>query len=202
MVERQARRAVVGELVAQHLVATRSWIGVACFLIGLPAAAAEPPAPVADIRTPEAALRSYWEVLDWNDAVRRSRPADPHEAEYNRLMIQLTAGATRKFYESIGTLIAANRRTQLERKILTTTPESPQRTIIVANVRNVTPIPPGMKPPSPFVQQLREKGENFRYVLALEGSEWRIVEVWNLAMGSRQLYGQSSPDYPAFVPPQ
>jgi len=117
-------------------------------------------------------------------------------------MMRVTTGGTRKFHESIGTIGAQIRSTRVERRIVTNTAESPQKTIIVANVRNITPIPPGVKPPSAFHQQLREKGENFRYVLVLEGDEWKVVEVWNLMMGSRQLYNYPTPEYPSFVPPQ
>ena len=79
--------------------------------------------------------------------------------------------------------------------------ESPRRAVIVANIRNVTPVPRGAKPSAALVRQ-RKKGEDFKYVLALDGTQWKVLEVWSLSMGPRLLYAPSAAEYPAFVPPQ
>lgn len=162
-------------------------------------AAQTPPAP--DLASPEAALRSYWGLLDWREVALRERAVDPTEAAYHRQMVEITAGRTRQFYESVQSLIQERRRTQLERKIVSSKQESPQRAVIVANIRNVTPVPRGVKPSSSLVRQ-RERGEDYKYVLALDGTQWKVLEVWSLSMGERLLYAPSAAEYPAFVPPQ
>jgi hypothetical protein len=98
-------------------------------------------------------------------------------------------------------VVEARRRTKLERRIVSNTQESPHRAVIVANIRNVTPVPKGAKPSAALVRQ-RKKGEDFRYVLALDASQWKVLEVWSLSMGPRLLYVPSGAEYPAFVPPQ
>ena len=39
-------------------------------------------------------------------------------------------------------------------------------------------------------------------MLALDGSQWKVLEVWSLSWGSRLLYGPVWPEYPVYVPPQ
>jgi len=207
VVERQARGALVGELVDESVVMPvrfRTLLLIAC-IAGASARglAADPPAaPVTNLGSPEAALRSYWALIDWREALRRSRTPDAAETSYHRMMIEVTAGRTQKFYQSIQALAESDRQTKLERKIISTTQESAQRAVVLANIRNVTPIPPGAKPGSPSLAQRRQKGEDYKYVLTLDGSQWKVLEVWSLFMGSRQLYGQAGPDYPVYVPPQ
>jgi len=166
------------------------------------AAAQSPSPPAADLATPEGALRSYWGLLDWRDQMLRERgPADPTEAAYQRQMLEITTGRTRQFHQSVQSLIEQRRRTKLERRIVSNTQESPQRAVIVANIRNVTPVPKGAKP-SPALVSQRKKGEDFKYVLALDAGRWKVLEVWSLSMGPRLLYAPSAAEYPAFVPPQ
>src|SRR5688500_8475453 len=197
MVQRQAGRGVVGQLV----VLIRTWV---VFLVAMAAAGSSvaQQAPAADLATPEGALRSYWSLLDWREQALRERgPVDPTEAAYHRQMMEITAGRTRQFYQSVRSVVEARRRTKLERKIVSNTQESPQRAVIVANIRNVTPVPKGAKPYAALVRQ-RKKGEDFKYVLALDATRWKVLEVWSLSMGPRLLYAPSAAEYPAFVPPQ
>jgi hypothetical protein len=194
MVQRQAGRGVVGQLV----VLIRTWV----FLVAIAAAGSSVAQPPLDLATPEGALRSYWGLLDWREQALRERgPVDPTEAAYHRQMMEITAGRTRQFYQSVRSVVEARRRTKLERRIVSNTQESPHRAVIVANIRNVTPVPKGAKPSAALVRQ-RKKGEDFRYVLALDASQWKVLEVWSLSMGPRLLYVPSGAEYPAFVPPQ
>jgi hypothetical protein len=198
MVERQAGRGVVGQLV----VLIRPGVVFLVAMVAAGSPAAQPPPPAADLASPEAALRSYWGLLDWREQALRERgPVDPTEAAYHRQMMEITAGRTRQFYQSVQSLIQARRRTRLERRIISHMQESPQRAVIVANIRNVTPVPKGAKPSAALVRQ-RKKGEDFRYVLALDATQWKVLEVWSLSMGPRLLYAPSAAEYPAFVPPQ
>jgi hypothetical protein len=182
----------------------RSWpVLVGAIAVAGACAAQAPAPPVADLASPEAALRSYWALLDWRDAAQRARAVlDETEMTYQRRMIEMTAGRTRKFYQTVQAAVQEHRQTRLERKIVKTAQDSPERAVITANIRNVTPIPAGVKPPSPSAAQLREKGEDYRYVLVLEDGQWRVLEVWSLFVAPRLLYAPFTAEYPAYVPPQ
>ena len=181
----------------------RSWaVLIGAIAVAGACAAQTPTPPMPDLANPEAALRSYWALLDWRDAAHRARGVDPAEVTYQRRMIEITTGQTKKFHETVRAAAEELRQTKLERKILKITQETPERAVIMANVRNVTPIPVGAKPPSPVAAQMREKGEDYKYVLILEGSQWRVLEVWSLFMGSRLLYAPFTAEYPAYVPSQ
>ncbi|HJT60664.1 MAG TPA: hypothetical protein VJ797_03210 [Burkholderiales bacterium] len=190
-------------MVGQLVVLIRNWVIVpAAMTVAACALAQSGSPPAADLGSPEAALRSYWGLLDWREqALRERAPADPTEAAYQRQMLEITAGRTRQFHESVQSLIQQRRRTKLERRIVSNTQESPQRAVIVANIRNVSPVPKGAKP-SPALVRQRKKGEDFKYVLALDATRWKVLEVWSLSMGPRLLYAPSAAAYPAFVPPQ
>jgi hypothetical protein len=197
MVQRQAGRGVVGQLV----VLIRTWVVFLVAMAATGSSVAQQP-PAADLDTPEGALRSYWSLLDWREQALRERgPVDPTEAAYHRQMMEITAGRTRQFYQSVRSVVEARRRTKLERRIISHMQESAHRAVIVANIRNVTPVPKGAKP-SPALVRQRKNGEDFRYVLALDGTQWKVLEVWSLSMGPRLLYVPSGAEYPAFVPPQ
>jgi hypothetical protein len=190
-------------MVGQLVVLTRHGVVLLAAMAAAAGAAAQSSSPpAADLASPEAALRSYWRLLDWREQALRERgPVDPTEAAYQRQMMEITAGRTRQFYQSVQSVVEARRRTKLERKIVSNTQESPQRAVIVANIRNVTPVPRGAKP-SPALVRQRKKGEDFKYVLALDATQWKVLEVWSLSMGPRLLYTPFAAEYPAFVPPQ
>lgn len=183
----------------------RSWPVLVGAIAAAGACAAQTPAapPAADLASPEAALRSYWALLDWRDAAQRARAGlDATEMTYQRRMIEVTTGRTRKFHETVQAAVQEHRQTRLERKIVKAAQESPERAVITAKIRNVTPIPAGVKPPSPTAAQMRKKGEDYRYVLVLEDGQWRVLEVWSLFTAPRLLYAPFAAEYPAYVPPQ
>lgn len=189
-------------MVGQLVVLIRNGVVLLAAITAAACAAAQSPPPAADLASPESALRSYWGLLDWREQALLERgPADPTEAAYQRQMLEITAGRTREFHQSVQSLIQQRRRTKLERRIVSNTQESPQRAVIVANIRNVTPVPKGAKP-SPALVRQRKKGEDFKYVLVLDATQWKVLEVWSLSMGPRLLYAPSAAEYPAFVPPQ
>jgi hypothetical protein len=190
-------------MVGQLVVLSRSCVVLLAAMAAAAGAAAQTRSPpAADLASPEGALRSYWAVLDWREQALRERgPVDATEAAYHRQMMEITAGRTRQFYQSVQSVVEARRRTKLERRIVSNTQESPNRAVIVANIRNVTPVPKGAKP-SPALVRQRKKGEDFKYVLALDASRWKVLEVWSLSMGPRLLYAPAGAEYPAFVPPQ
>lgn len=55
--------------------------------------------------------------------------------------------------------------------------ESESRAVVIANIRNTTPIPAGAQPDK-YDTERREHGELFRYVLEKSGTSWQIAEVY------------------------
>ena len=165
-----------------------------------------PQPPAADASTPEAALRSYWALKDWYEAAwRMERVERKSDALFERLVAELTRGKPQRFYEGLAAYRRMDVGARLERKIASMRQESPERVVIEANIRNVSPVPAGVQSTA-FLQKLRDAGENYRYVIAREGERWHILEIWNLwtgVMAPKEQYDTPPQQlFPAHVPSQ
>lgn len=134
--------------------------------------------PTLNLSSPEKTLASYWAVKDWHEkAILAEALAEKNTAHsvFMKEMEELTEGETKKYFSNFqpGPL------TILSRKVISKVEESAFRVIIVANVKNVTPIPAGVSPAASDVAR-REAGQDFKYILEKKNDEWRILEIWAL----------------------
>jgi hypothetical protein len=161
--------------------------------------------PPTDASTAESALRSYWALRDWYEVAWREERSTKASALFESRIAELTRGKPKRYYEAFAAFRAYDIAPRLERRITSRREESAARVVIEANIRNVSPIPPGAQS-TPFLVKMREAGEDYRYVLTREGERWHVLEVWKLwtgVMAPTEQY-DSLPQmlFPAHIPPQ
>jgi len=137
-------------------------------------AAAPLRAQAVDLATPEAALRSYWRMQDALDSIAASIVTGPAEgdpfAATRRAYEQTVAGRAREM------LAAPFVRQTYAREVEAVDMAGPSRALIMAVIRNTTPVAAGTSL-THEQQELRTEGQQFRYVLELEGDAWRITQI-------------------------
>jgi len=90
--------------------------------------------------------------------------------------------------------------TKLQRDIDSVKQETDSRAVALVRIKNVTPIPDGVKPfPREFKEH--EGGVMFRYILEKEGTNWKVAEVWiNYDIfGWRKYTEKRTPSFPSSV---
>jgi len=155
-------------------------------LITCAAAQAQPPSepPAPDLRTARSALESYWRLKQWNDDRKaREYPATKPQGAYKEFLMSLagvTAGAVNAYFRQQAE--EPRLREVFSRTVKAESQESPTRVVIIANVRNVTPPPPGVVPTTAQLAE-RNRGRDYKYVIEKFGDEWKLAEVWVLPQG-------------------
>jgi hypothetical protein len=69
----------------------------------------------------------------------------------------------------------ASRPQTFAREVVNVDMESPTRAVVLARIRNTTPIPPGATPTESDVKRRRD-GEVVRYILEKDTTGWRIAQ--------------------------
>lgn len=130
--------------------------------------------PAVDLATPESALRSYWRMQDALDSIAASIVTGPAERD--------PFSAARTAYEqTVGgrareVLAGPFVRQTYAREVEAVDMAGPSRALIMAVIRNTTPLPEGTSL-TIEQQELRTDGQQFRYVLEREGGAWRITQI-------------------------
>ena len=143
-------------------------------MIGCAASPARAQQPAVDLSTPEAALHSYWRMQDALDSVAASIVTGPADrdpfAAVRRSYEQTVAGRAREV------LASPFVRQTYAREVEAVDMAGPQRALVMAVIRNTTPLPAGAAL-TIEQQELRGDGQQFRYQLEREGDAWRITQV-------------------------
>lgn len=134
-----------------------------------------PAAPVADTSTPDRTVKSLWALLDWHATIIRAQierdKQSPNEQALQKLWGQVAVPAIDE---------GKNKRYPKEligRTILQANIETETRAVVIAEIKNETPIPPGATPNATELK-MRSEGERVKYVLEKNGSAWQVAEVW------------------------
>lgn len=146
---------------------------------GAPVAKAEqaadmPPPPVIDTTTPDKAVKSLWATIDWTKAfvhAKGARPLTAEEVTLKKLQAQLSVPAIASPKIEKGQL------EQYSRDILKADVETESRAIVLAQVKNVTPLPADAVL-GQYELKAREQGERVKYVLEKTAGAWQISEAW------------------------
>lgn len=130
--------------------------------------------PDVDLSTPDRAIKSYWATLD---AIRMTEhemglQVRSHFREAAAPLNSLFTAEVRRTREGRETAIES-----FNRDIASVEVETESRAVIVATIRNTTPIPEGAEL-SRYDEERRRDGERYRYVLEREGDGWLVAEVW------------------------
>ncbi len=135
---------------------------------------AKPAMVQTDVSTPDKAIKSYWAVRDsvrvgHEEVFRRSIGA---YSDAESQMSSVTDGVLSKAFASNPPTSQTFGRDILDLKV-----ESESRAIVIAVIKNTSPVPPGAEL-SKFDEERRRDGERYRYVLEKSGSNWRVSEIW------------------------
>jgi hypothetical protein len=135
-------------------------------------------AQTVELSTPEAAVRSYWRMQDALDSVAASIVTGPAErdpfAATRRAYEQTIAGRAREV------LAAPYVRQTYAREIEAVDAAGPGRAQVMTLIRNTTPLAQGTQL-TQEQKELRDDGQQFRYLLEQEGDAWRItqIQIWD-----------------------
>ncbi|KRC26606.1 hypothetical protein [Acidovorax sp. Root219] len=140
-----------------------------------PQAAQTAPLPVADVSTPDRALKSYWAQIDWLTASdhalkRHNRAGDSFQQGTAGLSKVATAQLVSdvKFEQPLYTY---------SREISEAKVETDSRAIVVTKIRNSTPLPPGTTLTAADTKR-REEGDQYKYVMEKQQEAWKVAEIW------------------------
>lgn len=136
--------------------------------------AAAPP-PTIDVSTPDRAVKSLWAAIDWHRAVeaadaKRLAKSGP-ELSWQKLYAQLNGKE----------IVAQSTKTfefeKYSREILQANVETESRAVVLAVIKNITPLPTGAALKN-YEKKLRDEGSRIKYVLEKSGANWQISEAW------------------------
>lgn len=130
-----------------------------------------------DVSSPDKALKSYWATRDAYLLAGRAIEAD---------MLPRFQKIAESLERVMGAELAASvapRARDVEsfsRDIEEVKVESETRAVIMAVIKNSTPIPPGVQPTQRDEEERRD-GHRYRYLLERDQRGWRVAEVWRWA---------------------
>lgn len=140
---------------------------------GIPVLASKP--VEIDITTPDRALKSYWKVQDqfrseYHAHYKAQLPVlERFQAPVENVMTGTASSAAKEKLGALETFI---------RDIVDVKIESESRAVIIASIKNSTPIPAGAEL-SKLAEQMRSEGDKYKYVLEKSQPGWRIAEIWD-----------------------
>lgn len=127
-----------------------------------------------DLSTPDKALKSFWAM---RDAVRHKQE-DIFQQLKNKFK-DAAAPLDKVVTEEIARSFSI-RLTPFEtfsRDMIDVKVESESRAVIVAVIKNTTPVPAGAEV-TKFDEEHRRDGNRYKYVLENSRSGWRVAEIW------------------------
>lgn len=156
------------------------------------------PLPTADTSTPDRALKSYWALLDWTNANshavrkinRQSKDYKEGAAALKQLAVPRIAGENEEEYEAPLYVYS--------REIMTANVETESRAVVMATIKNVTPLPAGVQLDAQ-AQERREKGSPYKYVLEKDNTGWKVAEVWEAGSYPFRMQPSDSGLHPVWV---
>lgn len=151
--------------------------------------AARDPIPVPDLRSPDTVVKSYWQLQDWMErhgwSVFRGMKINEEVRQYFQASISLAANEYRstleadfKEYQDFGRPKKPKSFPVYQRDIIEIKNETETRAVVLAKVKNITPIPPGRKLAEMWNDD-REYGIDVRYIVEKTPEGWRLSQAWS-----------------------
>ena len=161
----------------------------------------EPP-PQADLSTPEKALQSYWALKNWEHETLKTEVAKLRTAGFEvaaPYIAKVTAGAAQRYFAALKDQPSEI----LERHIDEISVAAGGQVVALVTIKNVTPIPADARPTQAQLQE-RARGRRFKYVLVVDGNDWKVSEVWRLGgpepyMSDQMLFETLPSSFPSQV---
>ena len=143
-----------------------------------------------DLSTPDKALKSYWAVRDSVRSKQVELFAQNKEV-YQSAAAQMSEVADGVLAKSFSFDIIPLE--IFSRDLLDVKVESESRAVIIAVIKNSTPIPAGAEM-SEFDEERRRDGERYRYILEKNQTGWRVSEVWEWSTYPSDAWKKIKPD--------
>lgn len=139
--------------------------------------------PTIDASTPEALVRTYWALEDWQQksvATELRIVVSPELQKYFDARVALSGGdfrvvADKELKTIDNPFDPPEFHPVLAREIVTVKKESATRAVVVTKIVNVTPLPANIKLDEGDRVQ-RAYGEDVQYVVEKIGGEWRLMQ--------------------------
>jgi hypothetical protein len=148
-----------------------------------------PPSIPIDLATPDKALKSYWAVSDAVSTALGSLYGQiAGKAAALQEPLKLVASGA-----YLSDRPGSNTRDTFSRDIVDVKVETESRAVIIAVIKNTSPIPAGAEP-TKLDQEMRAEGERYRYVLEKTQEGWRVAEVWSWSTYPKPDWKKVKPD--------
>ena len=143
-----------------------------------------------DLSTPDKALKSYWAV---RDSVRSKQVElfTQNKEVYQSAAAQMSEVADGALAKNFSFDIIPFE--TFSRDLIDVKVESESRAVIIAVIKNSTPIPAGAEM-SEFDEERRRDGERYRYILEKNQTGWRVSEVWEWSTYPSDAWKKIKPD--------
>ena len=143
-----------------------------------------------DLSTPDKALKSYWAV---RDSVRSKQVElfTQNKEGYQSAEAQMSEVADGALAKNFSFDIIPFE--TFSRDLIDVKVESESRAVIIAVIKNSTPIPAGAEM-SKFDEERRRDGERYRYILEKNQAGWRVSEVWEWSTYPSDAWKKIKPD--------
>jgi hypothetical protein len=145
------------------------------------------PLPALDRRSPDMVVKSYWALQDWQDKNMPRVFPKLSIGEYLEKFFQAQQGVSGGEYKKhlqgqVDELRAFPGFTTgvdkvIEREILEVKNESETRAIVLAKIKNVTPLPQGMVL-NDWNKKDRDYGTDVRYILEKDADGWSLTQAF------------------------
>lgn len=143
-----------------------------------------------DLATPDKALKSYWAVRDSVRSKQVELFAQNKEG-YQSAEAQMSEVADDALAKNFSFDIIPFE--TFSRDLIDVKVESESRAVIIAVIKNSTPIPAGAEM-SKFDEERRRDGERYRYILEKNQAGWRVSEVWEWSTYPSAEWKKTKPD--------
>ena len=140
------------------------------------AAVSSPQWPKSDVSTPDNALRSYWAKRDALRKYGQGLLADQTAklaGVRKELEVVMVEPVAREFPDFASNIVNET----FSRDILEVKVETGSRAVVIAVLKNTTPIPQGAQVDESD-ERWRRDGFRYKYVLLKDDVGWRVAEIW------------------------
>lgn len=139
-----------------------------------------------DLGTPDKALKSYWAVRDSIRGKQIELSNQINIEPYITAAEQLNSVTEGSLFKSLSPHIRNQTSEAFARDIIDVKVESESRAVVIAVIKNTTPIPVGAEV-SKHEEESRRDGGRYKYVLEKIQAGWRVSEIWDWGY----VYGKS-----------
>jgi hypothetical protein len=127
-----------------------------------------------DLSTPDRALREHWRLDDLANASNLEQDSTSEEGQFSKRWFAARRSLTTG--EALEALATEAEPETFSREVLDVDLQTETRAVVLARIRNTTPIPPGAVVSDSDLKARRE-GAEFRYIFEKDQAGWKLSQV-------------------------